>query len=36
VASLLLSRMTVPVVYFAMTNRGGDAEAPQIEEGVPA
>ncbi len=36
VASLLLSRMTVPVVYFAMANRRGAANAPMIEEGVPA
>ena len=36
VASLLLSRMTVPVVYFAMANRRGAANAPAIEEGVPA
>ena len=36
VASLLLSRMTVPVVYFAMANRQGAADAPASAGGVPA
>jgi multidrug efflux pump subunit AcrB len=36
VASLLLSRMTVPVVYFAMANRRQLPSSPSIEEGVPA
>ena len=34
VASLLLSRVTVPVAYFAMSNRRGGAAA--IPDGVPA